>query len=229
MMSLTAPIRNTHRSMTTSTLRVVLADDHPLLMAGFATAIAKIVSAEIVGQTTSPDDVLEHYKSLRPDVLVLDVRFGDKISGFDVARQILLEFPDANIVFLSQFDQDTFVREAYRLGARAFVTKESSTEHLSNAVRAAAKGETYFLPDVKDKLAFIAIRGDTSPQALLDSRELDVLKGIAEGLTNLEIAERLEYSPKMISIISQGVKDKLGLHRPADLTRLAVKHGLITA
>lgn len=214
--------------MTDKTLRVLLADDHPLLMAGFATAIAKLGYAEIVDQTTIPDDAIAAYHKHRPDVLVLDVRFGEKMSGFDVAKEILLAFPRANIVFLSQFDQDTFVREAYRMGARAFITKETPVQYLLEAVRLASQGETYFLPELKERLAFIAIRGDTSPRALLNDRELEVLKGIAEGLTNLEIAERLNFSPKMISIVSQSVKDKLGLTRPADLTRLAVKHGMIT-
>ena len=83
------------------------------------------------------------------------------------------------------------------------------------------------MPHIVERLAQLAIAGDASPQTKLDTRELEVLKLIAKGFTNAEIAEKLDLSPKTISNTSQAMKDKLGIHRPADITRLALKHGLI--
>ena len=209
-------------------IRVLLADDHPLMMAGFAKAIATQLNVEIVGETSDPVQVIKQYHELRPNVLVLDVRFGEEMSGFDIAKAIIKDEPNANIVFLSQFDQDTIIREGYRIGARAFITKDSDVIHLANAVSHAANGQQFFLPNIMERLSMLAIQGDISPRTLLNDRELEVFKAIARGLSNVEIASELNLSAKTISNVSQTVKDKLGMTRPADLTRLAIRHMLIT-
>jgi len=196
------------------------------MMAGFETVLNSY-GVKAVGKTTMPEEALRLYEEKRPDVLVLDIRFGEKMTGLDVAKEILKKFQDANIVFLSQFDQDSLIKEAYRIGARAFLTKACAADDLANAIQLAQRGEKFFLPEVATRLATIAIQGDTSPQSKLDDREIAVFKYMARGLTNLEIADKMNLSPKTISNVSQTVKEKLGAHRPADITRLAVKHGLI--
>ena len=98
---------------------------------------------------------------------------------------------------------------------------------LANAVRQAHEGKLYFLPHIAERLANLSVRGDASPQSQLDERGLEIFKLMAEGLTNAEIAEKLNLSTKTISNISQAVKEKLGVHRQAYITKLAVKHGLI--
>jgi len=210
----------------TDLLRVCLADDHPVLMTGFAVALSDF-GMEVVGQSRTPDDAVEKYRELAPDVLVLDIRFGGRKTGLDAAKEILSQFPNAKIVFLSQFDSDSLIMEAYKIGGYAFVTKDCEPNDLAAAIQKAHKGERFFLPAIAERLAVLSIRGDTSPLALLDARELDVLKFIAQGLTNVQIAERLGLSLKTISNTSQSVKDKLGTQRIADITLLAVKHGLI--
>jgi DNA-binding NarL/FixJ family response regulator len=207
-------------------ISVLLADDHPLIMTGFAMALADHGVA-VVGQALTPEDAVEKYQALVPDVLVLDIRFGTTRTGFDAAKEVLSKFPNANIVFLSQFDQDTLIKESYRLGGRAFVTKGCNPEQLAVAIKAAVQGELYFLPEVARRLAQLAIRGDLSPQSLLDAREMEIFTLMAQGLTNAEIADKLKLSPKTISNTSQMVKEKLGIHRAADITLFAVKHGLI--
>ena len=210
----------------TKSIRVVLADDHPLLLSGFARSLADY-GIEVIGQTGTPEDAVNKYRELMPDVLVLDIRFGEKLTGLDAAKEVLKQFPDAQIVFLSQFDQESLIKEAYRLGGRAFITKSCDPAQLAVAITRVHGGELYFLPQVAQRLANLAIRGDTSPQALLETREVGVFILMAQGLTNVEIAGRLGLSPKTISNISQTVKEKLGIHKAAEITRLAVKHGLI--
>ena len=167
------------------------------------------------------------FADLQPGVLVLDIRFGTELTGLDAARSLLSTYPAANIVFLTQFDQDSLIKEAYRLGARAFVTKDCDPADLATAVRHAHEGKLYFLPQIAERLANLSVRGDVSPQSQLDQRGLEIFKLMAEGLTNAEIADRLNLSTKTISNISQSVKEKLGVHRQAYITRLALKHGLI--
>lgn len=207
-------------------IRVMLADDHPIVMTGFAMSL-EAQGLEVVAQARTPQDALTQYLELRPDVIVLDLRFGEQLTGLDVARQILAQAPEAAIVFLSQFDQDALIKETYRLGGRAFMTKDCDPADLAAAVRRAHDGELYFLPPIAERLANLSVRGDTSPQSQLDERSLEIFTLMAEGLTNAEIAEKLDVSSKTISNVSQAIKEKLGVHRAADITRLAVKHGLI--
>lgn len=207
-------------------IRILLADDHPIVMTGFAMSLAG-EGMEVVGQAKTPQEAVEQFLALQPQVVVLDIRFGAELTGLDAAKHILEKQPAAQIVFLSQFDQDALIKETYRLGAKAFVTKDCDPADLAIAVRRAAQGELYFMPSIAERLANLSVRGDASPQTLLDERSLEIFKLMAEGLTNVEIAEKLDLSQKTISNISQSVKEKLGIHRPALITKLAMKHGLI--
>jgi DNA-binding NarL/FixJ family response regulator len=207
-------------------IRVLLADDHPIVMTGFAMSLAA-EGMDVVGQAKTPQEAVEQYVALQPDVVVLDIRFGAEMTGLDAAKHILEKQPHAQIVFLSQFDQDALIKETYRLGAKAFVTKDCDPADLAVAVQRASQGELYFMPQIAERLANLSVRGDASPQTLLDERSLEIFKLMAEGLTNVEIAEKLDLSQKTISNISQAVKEKLGIHRPALITKLAMKHGLI--
>ena len=207
-------------------IRVMLADDHPIVMTGFAMSL-EAAGMQVVGQAKTPSEATALYAAEHPDVAVLDMRFGTELTGMDAAQAILKSDPAAKIVFLSQFDQDSLIKETYRLGAHAFVTKDCDPADLADAVRHAHGGKLYFPPQIAERLASIAVRGDVSPQSQLDERSLEIFRLMAEGLTNNEIAERLNLSSKTISNISQSVKEKLGVHRPAYITKLAVKHGLI--
>ncbi|TXI89752.1 MAG: response regulator transcription factor [Burkholderiaceae bacterium] len=207
-------------------IRVCLADDHPIVMKGFALSL-EAEGMEVLGLAKTPQEAISMYRELHPDVMVLDIRFGAELTGLDAAKEILQTQPHANIVFLSQFDQDALIKETYRIGARAFVTKDCDPADLATAVQKASEAELYFMPSIAERLANLSVRGDPSPRTLLDERSLQIFIMMAEGLTNVEIAEKLDLSQKTISNISQSVKEKLGIHRPALITKLAVKHGLI--
>lgn len=215
-----------HQVQKDQAIRIMLADDHPIVMQGFAMSLGA-QGMEVVGQARTPSEAVAMYAETKPDVAVLDIRFGTELTGMDAAQNILKADPKAKIVFLSQFDQDSLIKETYRLGAHAFVTKDCDPADLADAVRHAHAGKLYFLPQIAERLASLAVRGDVSPQSQLDERSLEIFKLMAEGLTNAEIAERLDLSTKTISNISQAVKEKLGVHRQAYITKLAVKHGLI--
>ena len=209
-----------------SSVRVLLADDHPLIIEGLSVALRRL-DLDVVGHVDTAAGVVEKFAQTRPDVLVLDIRFGPGPTGLDVARDLLSAHPGARIVFYSQFDQDEIIRDAYRLGGAAFITKNVPPETLAVAIKDAAKGKTYFLPAIAERLALLGLHGDESPRARLDAREIDVFVQLARGLTNNEIAERMNLSTKTISTIGQAVKEKLGALRAADLTRLAMRHGMI--
>ena len=121
-------------------IRVMLADDHPIVMTGFAMSLAG-QGMDVVGQAKTPDEAVTMYADHRPDVAVLDIRFGTGMTGLDAAETILKADPKAKVVFLSQFDQDSLIKETYRLGAHAFVTKDCDPADLGDAVRHAEPGQ----------------------------------------------------------------------------------------
>lgn len=207
-------------------VRVLLADDHPVIIDGLRAALGGH-DVDVVGQVHKAEEVVQAFLHHKPDVLVLDVRFGPGPTGLDAARDLFAKTPKARVVFYSQFDQDEIIREAYRLGACAFITKNTAPVDLAAAIGQAAQGKTYFLPQIAERLALLGVRGEQSPRARLDPRELDIFVQLAAGATNIEIADRMGLSTKTISTIAQSVKEKLGVHRPAELTRLAMRYGLI--
>ena len=207
-------------------IRVLIADDHPLIILGLTAALAKH-NIKVIERVTVAEEVLDKYSETHPDVVILDIRFGEGLTGLDVAAQILQRFPDARIVFYSQFDQDETMREAYRLGGAAFIPKNTAPILLADAIKKAHAGQIFFLPEIAERLALIGVRGGESPQSKLDPRELEVFRMMARGLTNAEIAETMNVTARTISNISSDVKEKLGVGRPADITLLAVRHLII--
>jgi DNA-binding NarL/FixJ family response regulator len=207
-------------------IRVLIADDHPLIMVGLASALAG-KDIQVAERVTEAKEVVSKYSEAKPDVVVLDIRFGSGPTGFDVATELLHRFPAVRIIFYSQFDQDETIAEAYRIGGRAFVPKNVAPTVLAEAIKKAHTGEIYFLPKIAERLALIGLKADESPQSRLEPRELEVFRMMARGLTNAEIAERLHVTARTVSAISSAVKDKLGLSRQAEITLLAVKHMMI--
>lgn len=213
---------------TEPTIKVLLADDHPIVMSGCQASLSSL-GITTIGQAKTPADAVRLYAELKPDVIVLDLKFGLAQTGFDAAKDILKSDPSAKIVFWSQGDQDNVIKEAYRIGAHAYVMKVADPADLAAAITNAHEGHMYFHPTIAERLASLSVRGDKSPQVVLDERELEVFKRMAQGMTNMEIAAQLHLAPRIISTISQTIKDKLGVHRPADITLMAVRHAIIEA
>jgi two-component system, NarL family, invasion response regulator UvrY len=224
-------LKNSISPPTDAVIRVLIADDHPLIAQGLTQALTHHGQGRlhVVGQVLQATHVVEQYQKNHASVVVLDVRFAEGATGLNVARQLLIAQPKARIVFFSQFDQDALIYEAYRLGGAAFITKDCDAQYIAQAIEQVVLGEPYFLPHIAERLALLSVQGDGSPQSKLNSRELEVFRLMALGLTNVEIAKHLELSLKTISTESQRIKDQLGITRPAEITRLAMKYLLIEA
>lgn len=216
----------TRRAAAAKRLRVLIADDHPLIVEGLTTALARY-GIDAVGRAGTAEEVLARYEECHPDVVVLDVRFGEGRSGLEAARELMDKDPGARVVFYSQFDTDEIIQEAYRRGGSSFITKNTPAEVVAKAIEQAAGGKIYFLPQIAVRLATIGVKGKESPLAMLSPREVDVFRLMALGRTNNEIAEELGLSPKTISMTSHKIKETLQVHRPAEVTLLAVKYGAV--
>jgi len=207
-------------------LRVLIVDDHPAVTEGLTSLLRKH-GIETAAVASNCDEAVDKYDECMPDVVVLDVQFENESTGLRAATEILSRHPRAAIVFYSQFDQDELIRKAYSLGGLGFVTKEKPAQVLLDAIRKVATGQTHFLPEISERIAILATRGDPSPQAKLDERELRVFKMIAQNMTNPQIVEEMNLSAKTVSLITQSIKKKLGAHNTGDLIRLAYKHKVI--
>lgn len=207
-------------------ITILIADDHPLVIEGLELSLKKR-GVNVVGQALSPDEVVPKYRQCKPDVVVMDVGFGQATTGLDAAREVIRHDPAARIVFYTQYEQDEVIREAYRLGGRGFVPKVQPTDLLANVIGHVSRGKIHFLPEIAERLALIGVKGDDSPQAKLDVRELDVFRRLARGQTIEEIAAEVGLSRKTISLVAQAVREKLGVQRSADITRLAIRHHII--
>lgn len=212
-------------------ISVLIADDHPLITEGSVSILESDPQKRftVVGTAETADDAVLQYKKVRPDVAILDIRFGHANTGIDAALDIKLDFPDAKIIFVSQLPPESFLLYGYRIGALAVLVKNCSSSQLIDAVSSAAAGKQYFLPELAEKLAHIAIGSDTNPRFTLDDRELFVFSRLAEGWSSDEIAAEIGLTSRSVLNISADIKQKLHVNRPAEITRLAIRSGVIDA
>ena len=208
-------------------IRVLIADDHGLIVAAFTQAL-KEFSIEVVSAVTHAHEVAKAYAATKPDVVVLDIRFGDdEPTGLDIAAALLEGDPKARVIFCSQYDTDAFIREAYSRGALAFISKVTTPRNFAAAIEAAAAGKRYWLPEIQERMANLGVRGTDSPLSQLTAREMQVFRHMMSSLTNQEIATKMDLSLKTISVTRQSIVQKLGEERPLELMRHARKHHLI--
>ena len=215
-------------------IRLLIADDAVGVTDALIDSLeSREANVRVVGRTAVAGDVLGLYASTKPDVLLLDVRFGHELqnTGLEITRELLSLDPLAKVVLFSQFDYESIIREAYRSGAAAFLPKSTPLANVIEAITQVHSGKVYFLQQIAERLALASLQpagGDQSPQALLDPRQLEVFRLLALGRTNVEIGEAMNLSSKTISQVNQAIKEKLGVYRAADLTLLAVKHQIVT-
>ena len=207
-------------------IRIVLADDHQILLDGLKRLIDAKGDMQVVATATDAASAIDATREHRPDVLVLDISMPGG-GGLEVARRIReMELP-TKIVVLTMYAEDRYVMEAVRLGAAGYVLKRSADSELTEAIRAVAAGEAYLTPTAVRLLLATQQTETGRTDALLSPREREVLRFTARGFSNLEIAERLFVSPKTVDTYRSRIMAKLDLHRRSELVDYALRHGLL--
>lgn len=209
------------------TLRVFLADDHRLLVEGFRHAL-KDMNVDVVEVAYSLDGLVDRYFEIKPDVLVIDVRFENRSNaptGLDACKEILARDSSARIVVLSQFDDPYLIESTYKMGVLAFVRKDENPEVLFKAISTVARGEEFFSPAGAQLLALSAVR-DKNPAKHLDAKELEVFRLTADGKSIMEIAAEISMSTKTVGNMLRSIKSALGIENQAEFTKLGVRYGL---
>ena len=207
-------------------IRIVLADDHQILLDGLRRLIDVNGDMQVVATATDAQTAIEAARTHRPDVIVLDINMPGG-GGLEVARRVReMELP-TKIVVLTMYAEDRYVMEAVRLGASGYVLKRSADKELLDAIRAVAAGEAY-LTQAAVRLLLATQQSEAGqPRPALSSREREVLGFTARGFSNLEIAERLFVSPKTVDTYRSRIMAKLDLHRRSQLVDYALRHGLL--
>jgi DNA-binding NarL/FixJ family response regulator len=213
-------------------LTILLADDHTVLREGLRAFLKTVEDFEVVGEATTGREAVELARTLRPDVVVMDVAM-PKLNGCEATRQIVLDNPAANVLVLSASSDDAYVARLVAAGAMGFVEKQSSGQVLLRAIREVAAGKSAFGPVITKRLLQMGRKareqGLPSGQLsqTLTSREEEVLQLVAEGAPNKQIAAELGISIKTVDKHRQQLMNKLDIHDIAGLTRYAISSGVI--
>jgi DNA-binding NarL/FixJ family response regulator len=206
------------------TLRVLLADDHPLVLDGLENLFRNEEGFEVVARCVNGREALEAARARQPDVLILDLRMPE-VGGLDVLRALSLERLPVRTVVLTAGVREREMVEAVRLGALGVVLKESAPGVLVDCVRTVARGERYLHPRFLERALD---EGKTAGAELpLTARELDLVQMVAKGLRNKEIAERLSITEGTVKVHLHNIYDKLGIDGRLALLRYAEDRGIV--
>jgi DNA-binding NarL/FixJ family response regulator len=182
-------------------IRVLIADDHGVVREGLRAVLGPEPDMEVVGEAATGKEAIERATELRPDVILMDIQM-PQINGIDATRRILDANPRVGVVVLTMFEDDDSVFSAMRAGARGYVLKGAPPSQILNVVRAVARGEAYFGPEIARRLMdFFSAPKPASPEEAfpeLSPREREILDLIAQGHSNTKIAGRLFLSPKTV-------------------------------
>ena len=207
---------------------VLLVEDHRLVREALRDTLAKEPDIQVVGEAGDASSAFERVRSLKPDLVVLDIGLPD-MNGIEAATKLKEEAGvEPKIIALSAYADRRFVTEMLRAGAASYVTKSSAGTELVRAIRAVAAGETYICPEVAGALVSAMRDGPEKGETpRLSRREREVLRLIAEGTRSPSIAEQLHISLGTVEVHRRNIMRKLGLRTVAELTRYAVREGLV--
>ncbi len=212
-----------------SRTRIVLADDHPIVLDGLRNLIRAEADFELVGEATGGLAALKVIRDKRPDVAVLDISMPE-INGIVLSRRLAGEMPDLRVLVLTLHEDRAYLNQALEAGVRGYVLKRSAVENLVRAIRAVMVGGSYVDPAIAGR-GFAGKRANAKPSAnkgaapALTDREAAVLKMAGLGFTNKEIASRLDVGVKSVETYKARGLEKLGLRTRAELVRYASAQG----
>jgi DNA-binding NarL/FixJ family response regulator len=215
------------RPASAAPIRIMLADDHAVVRAGYRFLLENVQDIEVVAEAASGEDALARFDEVQPDVLVIDLTMPG-IGGLEAIRRLRVARPDAKILVFSMHESAALVEHALQAGVCGYISKNSSPETLVTAVRRIAAGNIYIDGELAQNLVIQQSRGQRDALEGLSTRELQILKLFAEARPLDEIADALSLSSKTIANYLTQIKDKLQVSSSAELVRLAISKGLVT-
>jgi DNA-binding NarL/FixJ family response regulator len=210
-------------------IRVLIADDHPLVRAGIRALLQGLAGVEVLDEAGDGREALRLVKLHRPDILLADIGM-PHMNGLELAGQVSLELPATRIIVVSMHTSEEYVNRALQLGVKGYVLKDADAAELEVAVKAVARGETYLSPSISKRIIseYLKRTGMGSIKAgPLTPRQSEILVLVAEGQTTKGIARRLGISVKTVEAHRAQLMDRLCIHEVAGLVRYAIRIGLV--
>ena len=212
------------QNSTKSATKVLIVDDHPVVLSGCRALFASDASVKIE-EANDAKSGHRAYMSRKPDVTVIDIKLPD-VSGFELMRRIRKEDPDARIIMFSMNDDPAFVVRAIEMGAQGYVSKGDDPRVLVKAVRKVAAGDNFISPQLAEAVTFSGASIKANPASQMTPRELEILRLLGRGDKIVEVAEALGISYKTVANTTSLLKQKLGAKNHSDLIRIAVEIGM---
>jgi DNA-binding NarL/FixJ family response regulator len=212
------------QNSTRSATRVLIVDDHPVVLSGCRSLFASDNSVKI-DEATDAKSGHRAYMAKRPDVTVIDIKLPD-VSGFELMRRIRKDDPHARIIMFSMNDDPALVVHAIEMGAQGYVWKGDDPRMLVKAVRKVAAGDNFISPQLAEAVTFSGASIKANPASQVTARELEILRLLGRGDKIAEVANALEISYKTVANTTSLLKQKLGAKSHSDLIRIAVEMGL---
>jgi len=206
-------------------VKILIVDDHPIVRAGVGRLLAAEPEIE-VREATNGREALSIYRELQPTLVILDLNLPG-IGGLEVLTRLKAADPDARVLVLSMHDDEIHVTRTLRAGAAGYVTKNAPPEELLEAIGRVTRGHTYIEREIAEDLVFASVRGSPHPLKDLSSRDLEILRQLAEGRTLSQIADTVGIGYKTAANNCSRIKAKLGAASTADLIRIALRYGLV--
>ena len=204
----------------------MLVDDHAVVRTGFRLLLQAFADIEVVAEADSGEAACQMYESVAPDVVVMDIAMAG-MGGIEAIKRLMAKDGKARILALSAHEDTSHPKRALQAGALGYLSKRSAPEVLIDAIRAIAKGQRYMDAQIAQRMAVQDIHGEKGPMDRLSPREFEVFLQLARGQSVAQISETLTLSSSTIGTHLYNVKQKLGLVNQAEMTLLAVRHGLI--
>jgi len=210
-------------------IKILLADDHKLLIDGLRSLLEKQKNLDVVGVAKDGLETVDLAAQYKPDIILLDISM-PQLNGIDAARKILRDLPDTKIIMLSMHADRRYIQESIRIGARGYILKESAAREVIKAIEDVQKGEIFFSQSVRHQVLHEYVKwirqGDNSSYSPLSVREREVLQLLTEGRSTKDVAGILNVSVKTVESHRKQIMDKLGLYSIAELTKYAIREGL---
>jgi len=207
-------------------MRVMLVDDHAVVRMGFRLLLQAETDIEVVAEADSGEAACQLLEPAAPEVVVMDLAMAG-MGGIEAIKRLLAHRPQLRILALSAHEDTSHPRRALQAGAAGYLCKRSAPEALIDALRAVARGQRYIDAAIAQRMAVQDLNGEGGPLAQLSAREFEVFKQLAQGLSVVRISQALNLSSSTVGTHLYNLKQKLGLHNQAEMTLLALRHGLI--
>jgi len=220
-----------NKSGISTKIRILLVDDHTILRAGLKMMLNAQPDMDVIGEAQDGRQAIQESQRLRPDIVLMDITMPD-MNGIEATRQIKKVSSDIKILILTMHENDEYVFQALRAGASGYILKEAADTELISALHVVQNGNFYLSPSaqsimVGDYLQRVNAGEEKDSYNILTEREREILKLVAEGFTNNQIAGLLVISPKTVDTHRTHIMDKLNLHSRAELVKYAMRRGLL--